>query len=493
MSTTASRKRTAEFSVSPGDASEDCPSERPSKVLKNDEENAAPAADKPEANTTASDKAPTSFSSFSSSAAPAATGGGFGAYASTNPFAVQAKSQPLIASSDGFAVRIKSKPNLSVNASQLHGSGSASSSASTSPRLSGVSPRMNPFSSTSPAHNPFMSFVEKQDDLWKSFSNQENKEGAGSGSDKTAKEEVPEEVKPAPKPAVVSSFGAWGTGTIGAGFGVGAQAALPLPVAKPLFGASATADMSCSLHSNIPLSRQLSNNSNRSGNNSEEEGGDGDGDAGDADAAGDEEVPVTDDDSTTRYNILTQESTANGEEAEDCVMLVRAKMFRMGLPKEAVVAENKFDYQGSSSSSKDDQSPPAKAPPPPTGEWIEVGTGPLKILMYQARGSSDRSSDWARIVMRREATAGGGGTKVILNVLLRAETVTVAKLGDKAMRISCIQIAEEEEPAAASITAGKEDKATSVLAQAAAAEAEESKSKAKPVTYLLKVKNSVVS
>ena len=65
--------------------------------------------------------------------------------------------------------------------------------------------------------------------------------------------------------------------------------------------------------------------------------------------------------------------------------------------------------------------------------------------------------------------------------------MTVAKLGDKAMRISCIKQAEEEEASAC-----KDDKAASVLAQSDAEANKEERSRAKPVTYLLKVKNSQV-
>jgi len=501
MSASTSRKRTAEFSASPDKACDDVLDDRPSKLRKADEEDVVPTTEKAVPDSSAG-KTVLSFASFSNSGAPAATtGGGFGAY-STNAFAVQAKAQPLIASSDGFAVRVRSKPNLSVNASHFNGStsASASSSASTSPRISGISPRLNPFSSTSPAHNPFMSFVEKQDDLWKSFSSKDSKEQGPEATQQSAEPKTADAVtdtvtekteKPAdeavPKPAAPASFGAWSTGTLGAGFTTAAVA--PLPVAKPLFGAGAMS-ASSALHTSIPLTKSLSHNSARSGDD-DEAGSDGDG--------GDdsEDAPVAEDDNSPKYNIFTQESTVTGEEMEECLLQVRSKMFRMGGPKTVVEEENKFDYQGSSSSGKaadgassasaTDGSPAGKATPAAAGEWIEVGTGPLKILRHSDKTSGDRSADWSRIVMRRETTAGGAGTKLILNVLLRAETVTVAKLGDKAMRISCIKQAEEEEASAC-----KDDKAASVLAQSDAEANKEERSRAKPVTYLLKVKNSQV-
>lgn len=88
-----------------------------------------------------------------------AAGSGFSAYAKINPFAMATAN----AKSSSFGFGASSTPkDGSVGALRPNFTMPAPLSVP-SPR----SPKANPFSSPSPAHNPFMTIVESKDDLWK--------------------------------------------------------------------------------------------------------------------------------------------------------------------------------------------------------------------------------------------------------------------------------------------------------------------------------------
>jgi hypothetical protein len=81
-------------------------------------------------------------------------GSGFSAYAKINPFAMAAAS-----AKPGFGFSISTTPKEGLKASFSM----PAPLAVPSPK----SPKANPFSSPSPAHNPFMTIVESKDELWK--------------------------------------------------------------------------------------------------------------------------------------------------------------------------------------------------------------------------------------------------------------------------------------------------------------------------------------
>ncbi|CAM9514290.1 unnamed protein product [Discosporangium mesarthrocarpum] len=128
--------------------------------------------------------------------------------------------------------------------------------------------------------------------------------------------------------------------------------------------------------------------------------------------------------STVLQGMLDPSEVVNGEEAEECNLKVRAKLYRLG-----------------------------------QGEWAEVGVGFLKVLRKlepppkdgkddtedRGEGNGAAEEGWkakaeengkahgvsSRVVMRREA-----GHQVVLNVSLNGKVIC-AKQGEKAVRLSC--------------------------------------------------------
>lgn len=101
----------------------------------------------------------------------------------------------------------------------------------------------------------------------------------------------------------------------------------------------------------------------------------------------------------------------NGEAGEECVLRLRAKLYRLCEVGETAAKE-----------------------------WMEVGTGPVRLLTpssSSAPGAPSETPLFPRIVMRREHQAGGPGTKVILNALFRSH-FSVAKMGERAARLTCL-------------------------------------------------------
>jgi E3 SUMO-protein ligase RanBP2 len=108
-----------------------------------------------------------------------------------------------------------------------------------------------------------------------------------------------------------------------------------------------------------------------------------------------------------------------GEENEKCKLQLRAKLYRLDV-------KDSKDVDDSSKKS---------------GEWIEVGVGPIKILETLEDDESQRTS---RIVMRREGEKKGGqGTKLLLNTLIKSYS-SVTKAGDKMFRLACINAALDQ-------------------------------------------------
>lgn len=70
-------------------------------------------------------------------------------------------------------------------------------------------------------------------------------------------------------------------------------------------------------------------------------------------------------------------------------------------------------------------------------EWREIGIGPLRILQ-------NNESCAYRLVQRRENTPGGVGTKLILNLSLKAECCKAHRHADKYVRLVAIVPGDEE-------------------------------------------------
>jgi hypothetical protein len=89
---------------------------------------------------------------------------------------------------------------------------------------------------------------------------------------------------------------------------------------------------------------------------------------------------------------------SNGEEGEECIYQVRAKLFKLRTKKSKVdddaAGGGSNEKKGAGSSSQEE---------PMTADWLEVGVGPVKLLKS--------SSDACRLVMRRESKIGGVGER----------------------------------------------------------------------------------
>lgn len=139
-----------------------------------------------------------------------------------------------------------------------------------------------------------------------------------------------------------------------------------------------------------------------------------------------------------------------GEENENCLLQLRVKLFRLQSTEPA------RSVASAEASTKK-----------PSLEWVEVGTGPLRILSQECADSHDESTKH-RIVMRRECQAGGAGlvfvhlvvrvpvhhecphiifigTKLLLNAAVSSRLhVQHARQGDKAVRFTCFETIVEQ-------------------------------------------------
>jgi hypothetical protein len=128
----------------------------------------------------------------------------------------------------------------------------------------------------------------------------------------------------------------------------------------------------------------------------------------------------------------------NGEENEDCILQLRAKLYRLSCcntgqnQEEELKRENSEEVTGGTLSDTKESA---------VFSWKEVGTGPLRILQlrqeHKGQGEFNIKNTSTRVVQRRESTPGGSGTKVILNIPIRREAV-VHRQGDKHVMVSTI-------------------------------------------------------
>ena len=173
--------------------------------------------------------------------------------------------------------------------------------------------------------------------------------------------------------------------------------------------------------------------SNESGEKGKDDEEDGDGEAEDG-YDPEAEVPITVGDSEPLFK-PSADATAlgNGEQGETCTFQMRAKLYRLDESKPAPRDDGSGESPSKSIPSASAASTVATAKAT-AQEWVEVGTGPLRVLTTKAEGEPLPSS---RVVMRREAQAGGVGTKVILNVVL-TKPVQICKNGPNMARLTCI-------------------------------------------------------
>lgn len=149
------------------------------------------------------------------------------------------------------------------------------------------------------------------------------------------------------------------------------------------------------------------------------------------------------------YSISSSGPILTGEEDEICLQQVRAKLYKLVVvkPKSKDKGEDGSDDEESSNSNtgKGKGADSGTGKPIETKEWAEVGLGPLRVL--QAKDSNattapknsknDAMARDTRLVMRREDKKCGGGTKLLLNLLIRSHC-TVTKNGDTTFVLSTI-------------------------------------------------------
>lgn len=300
------------------------------------------------------------------------------------------------------------------------------------------SQKINPFSSPSPIHNPFMSFVDKKEEFWKTVSNPPNDDtlpvttvnATPCASNHNSNSNID---------IILSSQSTITNGS---------SKVVESDTASSTVGAC---DLPPSTSSAVPFTIATSSN-----------------------PAPPALVPS-----------LTPVS--NGEEQELCVYQVRAKLYRLEHQEPSCApvvtvaqsgvqtdsATNPSEYtnnsdhsegkleetvkeikeENSSSSDKkilssfDGSEKDTATKVALTNkrlEWIEVGTGPVRFLQTSIRSleSNDEAGVMvyeSRVVMRRESQPGGAGTKLLLNLLLRAGVVSVAKIAERAVRLTCVE------------------------------------------------------
>lgn len=294
--------------------------------------------------------------------------GGFSAYAKSNPF------QAAIASGGGiknsFALFGKTNPTMPPPL-QLP-----------SPK----SPKVNPFSSPSPAHNPFMTIAENKEDLWKTMAR-----------DKLSVDEAN----------------------------------------KSFFGESKTVKSVFQLHASTSTETNKLVTSNSIGsNNNDNDNVDNDEEEGGADDANDDSNAL-DTQNFVKYT-LPEVVVINGEEQDQCLLQVRAKLFRLHTAQPIVPSStttSSAEHNEDTTATNEDKEKVIKVVPKiPTSsvfslelpkpaeadnttsksaEWVEVGIGPVKLLQSQQESSDStgngKKKQVGRLVMRREEKKGGIG------------------------------------------------------------------------------------
>jgi len=152
--------------------------------------------------------------------------------------------------------------------------------------------------------------------------------------------------------------------------------------------------------------------------------------------------------------------TTNGEEDEECMCQVRAKLFKM--VQEAKNNDNATNEREAVPSvpstsgrmelgKKDNNDDDGKKSPEKTKEEAtekkgpnmvqkEAGIGPVRVLKRKSSSTKDddkeQSTSDSRVVQRQETGKGGQATRVLLNIRLVPKTCSVIRRGDKFVQLN---------------------------------------------------------
>jgi hypothetical protein len=274
-----------------------------------------------------------------------------------------------------------------------------------------LSPKgQNPFSNPSPKHNPFVTIVESKDNLWSAASR------SSSGT----------------RPGTNESGGFPGSSSF------------PFPSST---GTTAASTTTTDRNSTSSTTSDIAENKGVFGTHNKEKG--------DSKEVDEDDAPIGDDEHSEEqvygkvYPMPDNVTVVTGEENEECVIQVRAKLFRLSVPNDVMKSESTQDLQAVSSSStsgprsetevstteestgvedsvavtkestgdivtKKANSAQVEKQTKSIGEWIEVGIGPVRILKQRQSANtkpeeSDSPVSKRRMVMRREDKKGGKG------------------------------------------------------------------------------------
>jgi hypothetical protein len=276
------------------------------------------------------------------------------------------------------------------------------------------SPKMNPFSSPSPVHNPFMTIVDSKDELWKTM----------------AKDKLTEE-------DIVKSNNLQFTRTNS-------------NKRQRTFGSNGDVEYGSEAPQSAEkdkIDEEVRNSTNQ--NQAIEEG-----DQDQEDQNDNNQTFESDFIPSKVYAMPENVTIVTGEEEDECLLQTRAKLYRLSVRMASSNTDNNNHSRSSISNNNSSNSSSSKPHDVNNMEWIEVGVGPLKILQRQSH-ESDVHSHHGRLVMRREDKKGGVGTKLLVNTRLD-QYVTVARQGDKMVRVLCVNYADDHHalPASAAGASG---------------------------------------
>lgn len=239
----------------------------------------------------------------------------------------------------------------------------------TSPR----SPKNNPFSSPSPTPNPFMSY-NKGNNYWSKFP-----ATTTSGASKDVSE------KKSMGFAAYSKSAAASTNT-----DTSTTPSVPSDKQPDLADTTEKPDATASTQPTAEGSRDTEESAKQTDETEEGAGGNEEGEQDGTDNS----PPV----SAPSSPIAAAGATDNGEGSEECVMQLRAKLFRLS---------KRQPVGGGGGGEPGDASSKATAP---QAEWVEIGTGPVRVLRpRKTAGEEVVAGPLSRLVMRRESQAGGVG------------------------------------------------------------------------------------
>jgi hypothetical protein len=150
---------------------------------------------------------------------------------------------------------------------------------------------------------------------------------------------------------------------------------------------------------------------------------------------------------TTEKVILQSTAVNNGEENEDCMYEVRAKLYKLAPVQEVEEKEEAGEHVPSVPSTsgrlelkteekKEEETKVDKM----IFEWKDRGVGPVRVLkgkdnsLKQAEEKDNKSH--ARIVQRQETSQGGQGTRLILNAYLVPGVCKVTRTSEKIIQLA---------------------------------------------------------